>query len=231
MNLLINADARQIPLADGSVNCIVTSPPYYGIISIMNEPRDSKGRFIKGIKYSPATQFKKNEHWRERMPYWDREWLRCEYEDKFRSAKDIADQFGITEAAIFYWLRRHKIKRRNMIDIRAKKYWGSKGEKNGMFGKNGEANPYWKGGITQERQAFYASQEWKDACSEVYKRDNAKCKRCGSSEDLQVHHIISFRNKELRSNIDNLVLLCKTCHNFVHSKKNINKEYIGVKHE
>ena len=29
MNLLINADARQIPLADGSVNCIVTSPPYY----------------------------------------------------------------------------------------------------------------------------------------------------------------------------------------------------------
>jgi site-specific DNA-methyltransferase (adenine-specific) len=31
MNLLINADARQIPLADGSVNCIVTSPPYYGL--------------------------------------------------------------------------------------------------------------------------------------------------------------------------------------------------------
>ena len=31
MNLLINADARQIPLADGSVNCVVTSPPYYGL--------------------------------------------------------------------------------------------------------------------------------------------------------------------------------------------------------
>ena len=31
MNLLINTDARQIPLADGSVNCIVTSPPYYGL--------------------------------------------------------------------------------------------------------------------------------------------------------------------------------------------------------
>jgi len=31
MNLLINCNAKQIPLADGSVNCIVTSPPYYGL--------------------------------------------------------------------------------------------------------------------------------------------------------------------------------------------------------
>jgi len=31
MNLLLNADARHIPLADGSVNCCVTSPPYYGL--------------------------------------------------------------------------------------------------------------------------------------------------------------------------------------------------------
>ena len=31
MNLLINANSKQIPLADGSVNCVVTSPPYYGL--------------------------------------------------------------------------------------------------------------------------------------------------------------------------------------------------------
>ena len=31
MNLLINSDAKEIPLADGSVNCVVTSPPYYGL--------------------------------------------------------------------------------------------------------------------------------------------------------------------------------------------------------
>lgn len=31
MNLLINADCRHIPLADNSVNCVVTSPPYYGL--------------------------------------------------------------------------------------------------------------------------------------------------------------------------------------------------------
>lgn len=31
MNLLINANAKRIPLADESVNCVVTSPPYYGL--------------------------------------------------------------------------------------------------------------------------------------------------------------------------------------------------------
>jgi len=31
MNLLINSNAKQIPLADGSVNCVITSPPYYGL--------------------------------------------------------------------------------------------------------------------------------------------------------------------------------------------------------
>jgi DNA modification methylase len=29
--LLIRGDARRIPLADGSVHCVVTSPPYYGL--------------------------------------------------------------------------------------------------------------------------------------------------------------------------------------------------------
>jgi DNA modification methylase len=30
-SLLINANALHIPLADKSVNCVVTSPPYYGL--------------------------------------------------------------------------------------------------------------------------------------------------------------------------------------------------------
>jgi DNA modification methylase len=34
MNLLINANAKRIPIADNSVNCVVTSPPYYGIIAL-----------------------------------------------------------------------------------------------------------------------------------------------------------------------------------------------------
>ena len=29
--LMLNADARRLPLADGSVHCVVTSPPYFGL--------------------------------------------------------------------------------------------------------------------------------------------------------------------------------------------------------
>ena len=33
--LILNANALAIPLADQSVQCVVTSPPYYGLRGIM----------------------------------------------------------------------------------------------------------------------------------------------------------------------------------------------------
>jgi len=39
--------------------------------------------------------------------------------------------------------------------------------------------------------------------------------------------VIGFANKEIRADANNLVLLCVKCHRFVHSKKNINGEFIG----
>ena len=50
--LIINANALNIPLADKSVQCVVTSPPYCGIIMSMKTQRDEKGRFVKGMRYS-----------------------------------------------------------------------------------------------------------------------------------------------------------------------------------
>lgn len=38
MSLLLQADARHIPLADGSVHCCVTSPPYWGLRDYKVEP-------------------------------------------------------------------------------------------------------------------------------------------------------------------------------------------------
>ena len=188
--------------------------------------RNDKGQFTKGHHFSPETEFKKGQHWRPKKPYWDKDWLVSEYATKERSANDIASEFGITEAAILFWLRKHNILRREMSNIRSKKHWGLAGEQNGMYGRTGENSSNWKGGITPERQEFYISDEWKKACSEVYKRDNAQCQRCGNKDNLHVHHIVTFANKELRADIDNLVLLCAKCHRFVHSKKNNNREYI-----
>jgi len=191
---------------------------------ILCADRNRKGQFIKGIRYSPNTEFKKGEHWRESKPYWNKDWLKKEYAVK--SCSEIAKDFSVTEAAILFWLRKHNIPRRTITEVRSIKHWGCSGKDNPMYGKTGEQNHNWKGGCSPERQSFYTSSEWKEACSEVYRRDKARCVSCGEVENLHVHHIESFADKDKRADVNNLVLLCVKCHRFVHSKKNINKEFI-----
>lgn len=43
---------------------------------------------------------------------------------------------------------------------------------------------------------------------------------------MHIHHIIPIENKEYRTDIKNLILLCSKCHGFVHSKKNTDKEFL-----
>jgi len=182
--------------------------------------RNKKGQFLKGT------------HWRKQKPWWNKEWLIDQYVLCRRSSADIANEYGVGDTAIQYWLKKHGIKGRTMSEIRKHQHWGASGSDNPMWNRRGELNPRWLGGVTPERQAFYTSQEWKDACSHVWKRDAATCQRCKlykeESNDMpfHIHHIESFANKELRADIKNLVLLCETCHQFVHSKRNINREYL-----
>lgn len=196
----------------------------------MNNIRDKKGRFIKGEHYSPETEFKKGKELRIPKPYWNKDWLYNEYVVLEKSSYQIADEQGCLDTNIQYFLKKFGIKTRTTSEIRKKVYWGLSGSSNGMHGRIGETNPNWKGGISPERQTFYESDEWKKSCVAVWKRDNSSCRRCGMWNDttnpLHVHHIISFRYKEYRTNINNLILLCKKCHNWVHSRKNINHEYI-----
>ena len=182
--------------------------------------RNAKGQFLPGT------------HWREPQAFRDAYWLRREYVDAGRSTGDIARQFGVTDAAIIFWLRKHGIPRRSVSDARKLKHWGAAGADNPMWNKRGELNPRWLGGVTPERQAFYTSREWKDACSTVWKRDGATCQRCGLYRDDQpdmpfhVHHIVSFAVVEKRADPDNLVLLCAVCHQFVHSRENVDGDFL-----
>ena len=194
--------------------------------------RNKKGQFLKGESASPKTQFKKGEHWREKQIFRNKEWLYNEYIELSRSSSDIAKQFNVSDSAILFWLKKHEIKTRTISEARDKKHWGQVGSDNPMWNRMGELNPRWLGGITPERQDFYTSQEWKSACRYVWKRDNATCQRCklekSGNEDMpfHIHHIQSFKVKELRAEVNNLVLVCEVCHHFIHSKKNTNGEFI-----
>ncbi len=101
-----------------------------------------------------------------------------------------------------------------------------------MKNRRGKDTPNWKGGITPERQSVYSSKEWSNAVKAVWHRDDATCQRCkiinndNREVGFDIHHIVSFATKELRTVSDNLILLCKKCHYWVHSNKNINREFI-----
>lgn len=180
--------------------------------------QNSLGRFVKGT------------HWRSKKPWWDRDWLYDQYIECAKSTEEIAHEGGVGGTAILYWLKKHKIPRRTTAETRKVKHWGSVGSDNPMWNMKGELNPNWAGGVSPERQEFYASIEWKNACSAVWKRDKATCQRCKmkrkSDIPFHIHHITSFSNREIRADTSNLVLLCEVCHHFVHSRKNKEREYL-----
>lgn len=74
--------------------------------------------------------------------------------------------------------------------------------KKGMQGKNkAKDNPAWKGGISGK----YAIN--------IRKGLPQICNRCGSNENIEIHH------KDLNpknNNLDNLEILCRHCHRLEH---------------
>ena len=55
----------------------------------------------------------------------------------------------------------------------------------------------------------------------ILERDNHKCVLCGSTENLQVHHMKYFKNRYAWEYANStLVTLCRECHQKVHSDKN-----------
>ena len=177
-------------------------------------------------------QFQKGHHWRPAREFRSKDWLLKNYVQQGMSTGEIAAMFGVTDAAVIFWLRKHGIPRRSVSAARYIKHWGAVGCDNPMWNKRGELNPNWRGGVTAERQAFYSSAEWRTACAEVWKRDRATCRRCEMKKEesadmpFHIHHIIPFESVDGRADTGNLVLLCEACHQFVHSRKNVAREYL-----
>lgn len=94
-----------------------------------------------------------------------------------------------------------------------------------------EKNPNWKGGITDERHSFCSSEEWAKVIPIIWARYKKTCQKCNKKykqgDQFHIHHIVGFINKKLRTEPNNLVLLCRKCHYWVHSKNNKNKEFLN----
>jgi len=193
--------------------------------------RGNDGRFLKGFRHSKKTEFKKGQHWRPHSRIRDKEYLTKEYINHQKSTSEIGKENGVTDSAVIYWLKKHNIKRRNISEAREIKHWVLKGKQNGMYGRCGSLNPRWIDGSSPERQKYYARSFWKELVKWVYQRDGYKCQRCGSphtkNNRLHAHHIKPWAgNKDFRFDTKNIITICKPCHNWIHSKKNIKNEFI-----
>jgi thymidylate synthase (FAD) len=84
------------------------------------------------------------------------------------------------------------------------------------YTKRGEESNFWKGGTSTEREFIGA---WtRDIAPQVHKKFNYICQRCGSrGGNLHAHHLVPvFADESLALEFDNLVTVCKECHEYIH---------------
>ena len=176
-------------------------------------------------------QFLKGEHWRMPKPHWQKAWLESKYVIGGMSAGDIAAECGCTEENIYHWLRKHGTSRRSISQARSLKHWGASGKGNPMFGRKGSANPRYVDGSSPERQRLYVQGAGREFLRTALAFGDYKCRRCSAvstgRKSLHVHHLRTWAgNPDLRFDLGNVVVLCRTCHSFVHSKANAKKEFL-----
>lgn len=161
-------------------------------------------------------------HYRGWKPYKDEKWLEENYVRQSRTIDAIAKECGVVASSVAHYLRRFG------IPIREQK------ESLRLSGAvKGRKNPAWKGGTTPERQRLYKTPEWRQLVLAVWTRDGFKCQRCGVPSaggrrtNLHAHHIGTWAEyPELRTDMKNLVTLCKDCHLWVHSNQNRYRRFL-----
>lgn len=138
----------------------------------------------------------------------ERATLRKLYVEEGMSTYQIADSLDCAPSTVFDWLQEHGIDTRSV---------GS---------QPGELHHRWKGGGDP-----YYGENWHDQRRKALRRDEFECQKCGIDEKeheesygmgLDVHHIVpvrEFEEKEEANRLDNLVTLCRNCHNRLETKQ------------
>jgi len=71
--------------------------------------------------------------------------------------------------------------------------------------------------VQDKNRTSYQYKHWRKS---VFKRDDYTCQHCGSTSDLQAHHIKEWRDyPDLRYEVSNGVTVCVNCHSKIHGSK------------
>lgn len=82
----------------------------------------------------------------------------------------------------------------------------------------GDKHSNWKGGVIDERHSVEASGKYKAFRRSVLDRDGHRCRKCGTTSNLCVHHVLDFMaHPESRCDVDNGITLCRSCHEKFHN--------------
>jgi transposase len=160
----------------------------------------------------------------ERETWWQTEdYLRSKYVDEGLSTIAIADLVQSTARTVTTWLEKFGIDRRGqgshwkgqILPESARKKMSA--AKKGRY--LGAENPNWKGGEVSDevrQRRSYKAKKWRET---VLERDNFTCQECGSTEQLHVHHMLSFADHpERRWDINNGITVCVSCHEKIHRR-------------
>jgi ribosomal protein L37E len=80
--------------------------------------------------------------------------------------------------------------------------------------------------ISKHKKKYHSKKYFDGKWETVLKRDNRTCQSCGSREKLIVHHKdgINIFNGVPNNDLDNLITLCRDCHNKIHFTKDESKK-------
>jgi 5-methylcytosine-specific restriction protein A len=72
--------------------------------------------------------------------------------------------------------------------------------------------------MSREKRARKArsSAAWQKARAMARQRDGDRCRQCGSTQGLEVHHLVPIAQGGDRFALSNLITLCSSCHHDSH---------------
>lgn len=154
----------------------------------------------------------------------DKEWLTDQYVVQGKTMARIASEVGTHACVVLDALRRFQIKPRkahgHFKGVRFSAEHRSRISR-ALAGKpkewnRGVKNPNWQGGRTSAVQMERSTTRYKAWKDQVFNRD-VFCVNCGSTKNRVAHHIKFYQEfPELRFDVSNGVVLCRSCHSKYH---------------